>query len=163
VRRSVIAGAAFAVWLAAGGTGGAAEEHAHVARIGPIEVVHAWSRASSAGDGVLFMELANEGDEDDLLIGARSDIAERIELHGARLRDGETVSEPVGSMPLPAGSELVLEPEVLFFKIFGLERALIEGGSFDVELRFENAGSGPVEVAIEAADAMQHGHAGHGH
>jgi periplasmic copper chaperone A len=138
------------------------EDHAHVARISGIEVVHAWSRATNGPDGVLFMEIENHGG-DDVLIGASTAIAASVELHGTRLQDGETDSEPIGEMPIAAGGELELEPNALFFKLEGLNQALVEGGHYEVELHFAEAGSGIVEVEIEAADATQHSHAGHAH
>jgi periplasmic copper chaperone A len=66
-------------------------------------------------------------------------------------------------MPIPAGSELDLEPNALFFKLEGLKQALVEGEDYEVEVHFAEAGSGLVEVEIEAADAIQHSHAGHAH
>lgn len=141
----------------------AAEDEGHVARVGDLEVVHAWARASHGPDGAVYMEIHNEGQAEDRLLGGRTEVAEVVEVHGATMRDGAMISERMDAMPIQAGADLDLEPAAVFLKLIGLRAPLIEGRHFDMVIEFEWAGSIEVEVSIEAADATQHSHAGHTH
>ena len=57
--------------------------------------------------------------------------------------------------PVPAKSALHLEPN-------GLARALRTGDELEMELHF-STGHLELDVQVEDANAMQHGHAGHQH
>jgi periplasmic copper chaperone A len=141
----------------------AAGEDEHVARKGDIRVVHAWSRAITAGDGVVFMEIESLGGGGDRLTGATSELAREVAIHGAVLEDGEMTSRPLGAIEIPAGGEFALEPGAVFLKLSGLRRPLVQGQEFEVELIFAEAGALDVHVEVEAADATRHSHAGHPH
>lgn len=156
----VLAGA---VLMMAPAGAGAAEDEGHVARVGDLEIVHAWARASHGPDGAVYMSIHNGGQSEDRLLGGQAEIAEAVEVHGATMRDGLMTSQPIGAMPIPGGADLELEPAAVFLKLVGRREPLLEGGHFDTVIEFERAGSAEVEVSIEAADATEHSHAGHRH
>ena len=137
------------------------EDH-HVARKGDVKVVHAWSRATAAEDGVVFMEIESLGGGD-RLTGATSELAREVAIHGAVLEDGALTSRPLEAIEIPAGGEFALEPGAVFLKLSGLRRPLVQGQEFEVELIFAEAGALAVHVEVEAADATRHSHAGHPH
>ena len=139
-----------------------AEDEDHVAQKGNIKVTHAWSRATTAAEGVVFMDIESLG-SGDRLTGAKSELAQAVEIHGAVLENGELTSRPLETIEISAGNEFVLEPEAAFLKLFGLKRPLVQGQEFEVELTFADAGALDVHVDVEAADAQQHSHAGHPH
>jgi periplasmic copper chaperone A len=141
----------------------AEEDEDHVAQKGDVRVVHAWSRATDADEGVVFMDIESLGGGGDRLTGAESGAAERVEIHGAVLKDGELASQPLDTVEIPAGGEFVLEPGAVFLKLVGLKQPLQQGEEFEVELLFAEAGELDVYVLVEAADATQHSHAGHAH
>ena len=141
----------------------AEEDEDHVAQKGDVRVVHAWSRATDADEGVVFMDIESLGGGGDRLTGAESEAAERVEIHGAVLKDGELASQPLDVIEIPAGGEFVLEPGAVFLKLVGLKQPLRQGEEFGVELLFAEAGELDVHVLVEAADATQHSHAGHAH
>ena len=140
----------------------AEEDEDHVAQKGDVKVVHAWSRATDADEGVVFMGIESLGGGD-RLTGAESEAAERVEIHGAVLKDGEMASQPLDAVEIPAGGEFVLESGAVFLKLLGLKQPLRQGEEFGVELLFAEAGELDVHVLVEAADATQHSHAGHAH
>lgn len=140
----------------------AEEPDEHVAQAGGIRVVHAWSRATDAGEGAVFMDIESLG-AGDRLTGASTELAGAVAIHGAVLADGVPSSEPLGEVEIPAGGEFVLEPEAVFLKLTELKRPLEQGEAFPLELRFAQAGALTVEVQVEAADATAHSHAGHAH
>jgi periplasmic copper chaperone A len=141
----------------------AEEDEEHVAQKGDVRVVHAWSRATDAGEGLMFMDIESLGGGGDRLTGAESEAAERVEIHGAVLEDGEMASQPLDAVEIPAGGEFVLEPGSVFLKLVGLKQPLRQGEEFEVMLLFAQAGELDVHVLVEAADATQHSHAGHAH
>jgi periplasmic copper chaperone A len=141
----------------------AEEDEEHVAEKGDVRVVHPWSRATNAGEGLVFMDIESLGGGGDRLTGAESEAAEGVEIHGAVLEDGEMASQPLDAVEIPAGGEFVLEPGAVFLKLVGLKQPLRQGEEFEVELLFAEAGELEVHVLVEAADATQHSHAGHAH
>lgn len=134
-----------------------------MAQKGNIKVVHAWSRATTAENGVVFMDIESLGGGGDRLTGATSELAQEVEIHGAVLENGELTSRPLETIEIPAGDEFVLEPGAVFLKLFGLKRPLVQGQEFEVELIFAETGALDIHVDVEAADAQQHSHAGHPH
>lgn len=140
----------------------AADDDDHVAEAGDIRVVHAWTRATDGPDGEVFMDIGSRG-AGDRLIGAESEAAAKVEIHGGRLQDGAMTSAPLEAIEIPAGGEFVLEPGVVFLKLSGLREPLVQGEELPLVLTFEHAGRLAVEAKVEAADATQHSHAGHAH
>ncbi len=124
--------------------------------------VHAWTRATSGDTALVFVEIENGSDAIVLIEGGHSDDAEQVELVGFRLKDGEPVYEPVASVPVGAGKEMVLAPERLALRLSGLTKPLGEDGELEMEIVLD-IGELDVHVAVEAANATQHSHAGHNH
>jgi hypothetical protein len=157
--RNIIHGFAALLLIA----GPAMADDGHLTRAGAIAILHPWARATTAAEGAVFMELINEGGVADHLIGARSPLAERVELHGVMLKEGTEAAMPIEQLTLEPGTTLELAPGLLSLQLIGLRAPLEQGGHFAVELVFAQAGTVMVEVEIEAADAQAHSHAGHGH
>jgi len=137
-------------------------EDQHVFEANGLEILHPWARAAGAGEETfVFFELHNEG-EADRLIGARSAAAEAIHIVGLTIgADGAAVQE-VGEIDIPQG-EFAFDPGGLALELHGLTMAIEQGGHLDLVLEFANAGPVEIEVAVEAANANQHSHAGHSH
>ena len=134
----------------------------HVFAANGIEIVHPWARTAAAGDETfVFFDLHNDGAAD-RLVGASSTTAGDIHIVGLSIgADGATVQE-VGAIDIPEG-EFAFDPGGLALELHGLTAALEQGGHLDLVLEFANAGPIEIEVAVEAADAGQHSHAGHSH
>jgi copper(I)-binding protein len=134
----------------------------HVAERDGLRVVHAWSRATEGPDGVVFLEIENEGAAD-TLTGAATKVALDIVIEGLRLEAGNLVGEPLGDVAIPAGGTFHFEPNVAQLRLVGLAHPLDEGDDYAIELVFGERGSITVQVEVEAATASQHSHAGHSH
>jgi hypothetical protein len=135
--------------------------HVAVAESG-LRATHPWSRAGAGDEALVFVELANGADRTLTLTGAASPAARAATLVGFRLADGRQVHEPIAELPLEAGAEIALAPFGLAIRLEGLTRPLVEGETLPVTL-LTDAGPLPLTVAVEAADARQHDHAGHTH
>lgn len=142
----------------------AAEDHDdhHVSELNGVRAVHAWTRATGGDTALVFVDIENGSDAIVLIEGGHSEDAATVELVGFRLKDGEPVYEPVGSVPVGPGNEMQLAPERLALRLSGLRQPLAEGGEFELEIVLD-IGEIDVHVAVEAADATQHSHAGHSH
>lgn len=140
----------------------AAQEHDHVAEAGGLRVVHAWTAATGGPDALVFMEVENRGNAPVTLTGAAAEGAAEATLVGHALADGATAWTPLPGVPVEAGGELHLEPNVLAIRLAGLAAPLEAGAQLDLDLRFGEVVL-PVEVAVEPEGATAHSHAGHAH
>jgi copper(I)-binding protein len=134
----------------------------HLSTLDGLRAVHAWSRATDGDIAFVFVEIENEGDAPVAIQGGETAMAETVELVGFALSDGQETYTPVAAVPVGAGRELHLEPDGLALRLTGLTGPLEEGSEFDLDL-VTSIGTMELHVEVEAADATQHGHAGHNH
>ncbi|GAA0302356.1 copper chaperone PCu(A)C [Rhodovulum strictum] len=137
-----------------------------------IEIQDPYARASTmmSKSGAAFMVLVNTGAEDDRLVSAASDVAERVELH-THEADANGVMRMVEveeGFAIPAGGSHELKRGGDHVMFLGLTRPLAQGDSVTVTLNFEKAGEVVVEIPVDvtrdspAAPATGHSH-GHQH
>jgi hypothetical protein len=109
-----------------------------------------WSRpAPAGGTGVVYLTLENQGRQPDRLIGAKSDIAQAVELHRTTMEGGVMKMQPIaGGVEVPARSRVIFEPGGAHIMLVGLKRDLKAGDRFSVELRFEKSGTLSVESEV---------------
>ncbi|ODT75983.1 MAG: hypothetical protein ABS76_32635 [Pelagibacterium sp. SCN 64-44] len=143
-----------------------AEDHhdhdAHVFSAGGIEVIHPWARAAARGaDSLVFFELHVEG-EADRLVSARTSVAGEVHIVGLTVGADGAGHREVGEIDIPIGA-FSFDPGGLALELRNLAIPLEQGTHFDLVLEFAEAGSVEIEVAVEAAGATQHSHAGHSH
>ncbi len=124
-------------------------------KIGTIEVGTPWSRATPgrARSGVVYLTISNRGDTPDRLVSISTPAAKRAKIHRTRMKDGMMTMRPVGALALRPGTSVSLRPGGLHVMLTGLTAALKRGGSFDMTLTFEKAGSLTVRVGIEKIGA----------
>ena len=153
--------AALLVSLAAG-FAHAADDHAHLAEAEGLRILHAWTRATTEGEAFVFAEIENGGAVERVLTGAEAEGAASGEVVGFGFENGSPVWTVLPGVPVAAGADLHLEPDVLALRLLGLGAPLAEGGHLDVVFVFDG-----FEIAAEAeildADARAHSHAGHSH
>lgn len=112
---------------------------------------YARSSTSKSTSGAAFMVLKNTGTQDDRLIGARADIAKRVELH-THIEDANGVMQMIhieGGIPLPAGQEHGLKRGGDHVMFMGLTQALEQGDTISLTLTFEKAGDVTIEVPVD--------------
>ncbi|MGP1397916.1 MAG: copper chaperone PCu(A)C [Inquilinaceae bacterium] len=133
---------------------------AHDYRAGDIRIDHPWSRATAptAQTGAGFLVMANEGQEDDRLLSATADVAEKVELHRTEAVDGVMRMRPqTDGIPVPAGESVTLEPGGFHIMLIGLKEPLVEGSSVPITLTFERAGEVAVDLTVESIGARSAG------
>jgi periplasmic copper chaperone A len=129
-----------------------------------VMVMDAYARASAtsaAKSGAAYLTMMNHGNTADRLIGLSADIAESAQIHENVETNGMVSMQPVGTLDIPAGSEVELAPGGLHIMLFGLRKPLKKGGHFTLTLTFER--SGAVVVDVPVGDVAQDGmdHSGH--
>ena len=132
-----------------------------------VQVTDAYVRVSTAmsTSGAAFMIIENHGAAADRLVDARSDVAQRVELH-THQEDANGVMRMIHveeGFDVPSGGEVRLERGGKHVMLMGLTRPLHQGDSISVTLVFENAGDVLVEVPVDNERAVNHGggHGGH--
>lgn len=126
-----------------------------------IMVSDPYARTSTmmSKSGAAFMVLMNHTHTDDTLIAARSDVAERVELH-THIADENGVMkmrEVEGGIPVAAHGETALERGGLHVMFLGLNRSLEQGDMIDVVLVFEHAGEVAVQIPVDLERQPKHG------
>ena len=134
-----------------------------------IMVDDAYIRSSTAKStsGAAFMVVMNHSGADDRLIGASSDVADKVELHSHTSDDNGVMrmGEIEGGVAIAADDMHAFKRGGDHLMFMGLTGALVEGETLEVTLEFENAGEVVVPLLIGAPNAkgpgngtMQHDH-----
>lgn len=128
-----------------------------------VEQPYARSSGPSAVSGAAFMVLVNIGTEDERVIAARSDVAERVELH-THLEDANGVMRMVeveDGFVVPAGASHALQRGGDHVMLMGLRRPLEQGDTFPLTLVFESGTEVTLDVPVDLERMpMPMGHGG---
>jgi len=129
------------LWLAAAGGAAAAPD--------PVSVDGAWAARSSRSNVLfVYMTISLGKGADDMLLGATSPVAGKIDLL-APLPKGKGESlEPVMALELETHAPNVLQPGEAHLILRNVKQRLKPGDSFPVTLRFANAGNRDVTVKV---------------
>ena len=119
--------------------------------------------------GAAFMVLHNHGSTDCRVTSARSDIAQRTELH-THIADSNGVMRMVeveDGFLIPAGGEVLLQRGGDHVMFMGLTRPMEQGTPIELTLVFEDGSESTLTVPVDNdRQPMQQpamgGHAGHG-
>ena len=147
---SVIALAAgLAIGLASPGS-------AHQETAGNLKIGHPWIREAAAGAPSTYaciIEIKNDGDEPETLLGATVDGAGTGVLYQIIEKDGKFSSKPVehGLLIKPHGS-IELSPATYQFKFGKVTKDLAEDSMIDGTLVFEKLHSVPIHFMVESDD-----------
>lgn len=132
-----------------------------------IMIKDAYARASSptAMAGAAFFHVMNHGDEDDRLIGAKSDAAKRVELHTHK-EDANGVMKMMHveeGFPIAADSMHALKRGGDHVMFMGLTQPFEDGTTISVTLVFEKAGEMTVEIPVDLNRKPMAGEMSHDH
>jgi len=108
---------------------------------------------------VVYLTIRNGTQVTDTLVGAATPIAAVAGLHRQMTMGAMTHMESAGSVPVPAGGDLRLEPGGLHLMLERLSRRPQAGDTIDVTLTFRRAGPIRVRVPVIAyADVSDRAH-----
>jgi periplasmic copper chaperone A len=122
-----------------------------------LAVQDAWARPASGADtmrvhSAAYFLLENNRGEAVRLVEARSDVAERVEIHETSIDDGVMRMRPRDRVDVPAGESVRFEPGGLHVMLVQLRRDLVPGDSLTITLVFEDGTTHPVPVAVRQPD-----------
>ncbi|MGZ6343846.1 MAG: copper chaperone PCu(A)C [Candidatus Limnocylindrales bacterium] len=129
------------VLLAAGCSGGA------------VTVSEAWARPAAGLDqpDAAYLVISNRSGQADALLSVSSPDASSVEMHESGMdSSGMMAMRPVARIEVPAGATVTLEPGGLHLMLVGLTAPLPAGGTLQLDLRFEHAGTISVQAAVRA-------------
>jgi copper(I)-binding protein len=118
-----------------------------------VHDAYARSMGGVGASGAVFMQLMNHSSTDDRLVAAKSDVAEKLELHTHKMT-AEGVMQMIeieGGVPLPAGATHPFERGADHVMLLGLTRELKDGDSFALTLVFESGAEVTVDVPVDNA------------
>lgn len=117
------------------------------------------SSTPSSVTGAAFFTLMNDTGSDDRLIGASSDIAEKVELH-THIEDENGVMKMThleDGIAVAAGEMHAFERGGDHIMFMGLSAPLEQGATVDVTLTFEKAGEVQVQIPVDHERKPDHG------
>ena len=129
-----------------------------------IEIKDAWSKASigKVRNGAAFFTVTNNSMTADRIVGVRSDLAEKTELHTHIMENNVMkMREVEGGVDVPMHGEVMFKPGSYHVMMIGLKAPLKQGEMVSITLEFEKAGDVP--VMINVMDAMAKGPTGMDH
>lgn len=159
IPRAILAALAFAVTTVMG----ASWAQSHVYESGPLTISHPWARASAptARNGAAYLKIESAAGAKDKLIGARTPVAETVEIHETTVTDGIARMRRVPALEVTPDHPADLAPGGVHLMLFGLKTPLKEGEMFILVLIFEKAGDVSIDAIVESPGAMgPHGMAG---
>jgi hypothetical protein len=137
-------------------TGLASPGSAHQETAGNLKIGHPWIREAAAGAPSTYaciIEIKNDGDEPETLLGATVDGAGTGVLYQITEKDGKFSSKIVehGLLIKPHGS-IELSPATYQFKFGKITKALTEDSMVDGTLVFEKLHNVPIHFMVEQDD-----------
>jgi len=133
---------------------GAASADAHEFKVGDLEIVHPWARATLKGSDVAdgFLKIINHGSTPDRLLSVTVEFAKAGQIHDMKMEgDMMKMRELTEGLEIPAGATVELKPKSMHLMFIGVNQELMPDMMMDGELTFEKAGKVKVEFMIEPA------------
>lgn len=117
----------------------------------PIQIHGAWAPAMppNAVIGAVYMEITAY--KPDRLVGASTPIAHSVEIHQTFIEQGIARMRPVDAVDLTS-EPFKFEPGGAHFMLIGMSKPLNAGGTIELDLQFEHAGTITVQVPIMASE-----------
>ncbi len=137
--RGVVSGLIAVAFAMLGPFGAAAGDIA----VGSIIIEDPWSRATPPGATVAagYVGVVNIAEAGDRLVGAKSDVAERVEIHSMKIENGIVrMRQLSGGLEIGGRSAVTLKPGGYHLMFIGLKKPLRKGQDFNVTLTFARAG-----------------------
>ncbi|MFN4292692.1 MAG: copper chaperone PCu(A)C [Thermoflexales bacterium] len=124
---------------------GAGEGHSHGGHGGSGKTDTAMSSVNSAA----YMMIENKGGAPDKLLKASGDVADMIQVHQTKEKDGMMMMEEVaGGLEIPANGSVELRPAGYHIMLMGVKRELKPGDTFQLTLTFQSGKTISVDVTV---------------
>ena len=137
------------------GFGVAGLAQAQNAKVGPLQIENAYTRATVPGQMAAggFMKVENKGVVD-LLVSASSPAAGEVQLHEMAMEGNVMKMRQVKDIPVPAGGSVELKPGGMHLMFMNIKAPLVAGETIPVKLKFAKAGEVEVKFPVNAMGAQ---------
>ena len=118
---------------------------------GAVTVSEAWARPAAGLNqpDAAYLVISNRSGRPDALLSVSSPGASSVEMHESGMdSSGMMAMRPVARIEVPAGATVTLEPGGFHLMLVGLKAPLQAGGTIQLDLRFEHAGTISVQAAV---------------
>jgi periplasmic copper chaperone A len=125
-------------------------------KAGPLEIDHAWSRATPKGAKVAggYLTIKNTGTDPDRLVSGSTTAAGKFEIHEMSMDKGVMKMRPVpDGVVIKPGETVELKPGSFHIMMMDLKQPIERGKPFKASLTFEKAGPVEVEFTVVAVGA----------
>ena len=129
---------------------------AHDYKLGALEIVQPWTRATpaTAPSGGGFVTITNTGTTPDRLIAVRSAAADKTKIHEMKMEGNiMRMRELENGLEIAPGATVVLKPGGYHIMVMGLKAPFARDAQITATLVFEKAGSIDVELDVAAMGA----------
>jgi copper(I)-binding protein len=116
-----------------------------------IEISKIWAREAmvSNGHSAVYLEIANNSNENDTLISAGTPIAGDTQIHNTVIKDNIASMIHLSELEIPANSVVIFKPKSLHIMLMKLRHDIKVGDSFPMELIFKKSGKMVVTVTVQ--------------
>jgi copper(I)-binding protein len=125
-------------------------------KLGDLTVTSPWTRATPGGAKIAggYLKITNNGTSVDRFVGAKSDAADRVEIHEMSMNDGVMKMRPLpNGLEIKPGETVELKSGGYHLMFMDLKQPLKQGDSLKAKLQFEKAGSLDVDFNVNALGA----------
>jgi len=132
---------------------------AQEAKIGPIVISGAYSKATVAGQttGAGFMKITSTGAADQL-VGVSSPVAAEAQLHSMSMEGNTMKMRQINAIAIESNSSVELTPGGLHIMFMGVKAPLKAGDSVKVRLKFASSGEVEVNLPVQSVGGASSSH-----
>jgi copper(I)-binding protein len=120
------------------------------------KIENAQAHFTTETNGVVYFKI--ESNIPDRVIGFRTEIAERAQLHAWGKSGDQNVMFPLEEMELDAGDWLILEPGGLHVMLFGVKEVPKIGDTFILTVEWERQGDKDIKVSVVSPSSVHDSH-----
>jgi copper(I)-binding protein len=123
---------------------------------GDLTVTSPWTRATPGGAKIAggYLKITNNGASADRFVGAKSDTADRVEIHEMSMSDGVMKMRPLpNGLEIKPGETVELKSGGYHLMFMDLRQPLKQGDTLKATLQFEKAGTLDVTFNVNALGA----------
>jgi periplasmic copper chaperone A len=113
-----------------------------------LQIGDARAATPTGGSSQVLVEVHNAGDAADTLLGADSDAVAAVEIHRTEVDGGRATMEQLEELEIPARETVRFRPGSLHLMLVAPDETVVEGGTFELVLRFEQTGEVPLDVEV---------------
>jgi copper(I)-binding protein len=110
----------------------------------------AWARRANAeSNSAVYLDIENELDLDEELLGVTTNIADITSIHKTVIDNGISQMVHIDRLVVPAKNKVQLKPKGIHIMLMKLKKSLKPGEEFEVSLNFKNAGVKNCKVIVK--------------